>query len=86
MTYFKPPAASVSPGPAAHGFSITPDDANDLPHLTRMIYVGSSGNLVVILAGDDDPVTLPALQGNFIEVCARRVMTASSASALVGLW
>ncbi len=42
---------------AESSFDITPDDAVDLPTVTRSVYVGTGGNLTCTLVNDDTPVT-----------------------------
>lgn len=48
---------SILDSPVTRAFAITPDDNNDLAIFTRGIYVGTSGDLKVLLVGDTVPVT-----------------------------
>lgn len=73
--------------PYANAAAITPDDANDLAHLTRAIYVGGAGNLaVVMLGGQTVTFTAPPV-GTVLRVRAARVKsTGTTATLLVALW
>jgi hypothetical protein len=81
------PVVTPTPGPATRGFSITPSDATIFPHATNHIWVGGIGNLVVLLAGDTVPITLVAVPADtLLPLCAVKVMAATTATALVGLY
>jgi len=66
--------------------ALVSDDA-DLPEPLRAIYVGATGNLRVLGAADDDPVTLIGVPtGATIVACVRRVLaTGTTATSLVGM-
>lgn len=72
--------------PAAAAWTITPDDVADLPHATRGIYVGQSGDVMVEMVSGDT-VTFPNLQAGMIY--ALRVMkvfaSGTTATGLVGV-
>lgn len=74
---------------ASHAFAITPSDTVDLPTPTRWIWVGTTGNIAVVLVGDADPggaVTFNSVPVGRFMVCAKRVMaTGTTASNLVGV-
>jgi hypothetical protein len=73
--------------PASRAFAITPADNIDLASATRAIYVGTAGNLNVVLVGDTAPVTfanVPA--GATLPLRVRRVRAAgTTAQNLVGV-
>ena len=73
--------------PAFSAFEITPDDAADLPQVTRAIYVGGSGDLRLIMK-DGSTVTFVAVaEGSPFTVRAARVLsTGTTATGLVGLY
>lgn len=80
------PAEKVSA--FSQGYSVTPDDANDLPTKpTRGIYVGTGGNLVVTLAGDSSSITLTNVaSGVYLPLNVARVhQTGTSADNIVAL-
>ena len=72
---------------ARGGFAVAASDSVDLPHETRAIYVGSSGDLSVVLV-DGSTVTLAGvLAGSLVPVRATRVKaTSTTATLLVGLY
>ena len=73
--------------PARRGFSITRSDSTDLAAETRAVYIGTAGDLAVILSSGDE-VTLAAVPaGSLLPLRVRRVKsTGTSASQLVGLY
>ncbi|WMT89096.1 hypothetical protein [Pelagibacterium sp. H642] len=78
--------ASSASGPAGDFFAITPDDFNDLPQVTRAIYVGSAGNLAVVSAWGREVRFANVAGGTVLPVCAARIMASGTdAGDLVGL-
>lgn len=72
-------------GPAVLGFGIIASDTNDLQEITRAIYVGAGGDLVVEMAWGGE-VTLKAVPGGtLLPLRVRKVLAATTASYLVGL-
>jgi hypothetical protein len=73
--------------PPEEGAAIVPDDAAELGHATRALWVGGGGDLRVRLLGGA-VVTLAAVPGGtLLPLRLRQVFaTGSSATALVGLW
>ena len=68
-------------------FEITPDDVVQLDNVTRYVYVGSTGDLTVILASDSASVTFKAVHaGTLLPIRVKFVLTSSTASDLVGLY
>lgn len=72
--------------PAVGAFSIAPSDATLFDQPTRAIYVGVGGSLAVemLSGGSVFFEGLPA--GSLLPVRVRRVLAASTASFLVGLY
>jgi hypothetical protein len=67
------------------GFAITTHDTNFLAQTVRAIWVGTTGNIRVILKDGSD-VTLSSVPVGLLRVRATRVMaTGTTASNLVGL-
>jgi hypothetical protein len=52
--------------PAVSAFAITPSDTNNLPHLTRGIYVGGSGDLKVSMAGGGGTIVFVGLAAGMV--------------------
>lgn len=74
--------------PASYAFAITPNDSADLAYVTRGIYVGTAGALVVILVRDSAEVTFAGVPaGTLLPLCVKRVKaTGTTATNLVGLY
>ncbi|HEY7033195.1 MAG TPA: hypothetical protein VH482_17785 [Thermomicrobiales bacterium] len=78
--------AATADLPATRGLAITPDDSSDLPFVTRYLSVGQAGNVALIYAGDDDPVTLSLAVGPLYNFAVKRVLaTGTTADDIVGL-
>lgn len=76
--------------PATHVAAVTPSDANDLPNVSRALYVGTGGDVVLIGANASPQATgvtfknVPA--GAILPVKARKVLaTGTTASNIVAL-
>lgn len=69
--------------PATKHFAITPDDANDLPMLPRVIYCQTEGTIVI---RDSEGVTLPYTMGvgDRIDFRGARVMSTGTTGTYYG--
>lgn len=78
--------ASGLEAPASGAFAIVPDDANQLPTTCRAIYVGTGGLLRVEMkwGGEISFHNLP--DGALLPIRAVKVLTATTASSIVGLY
>lgn len=72
-------------GPASHGFAITPNDTVDLEEVTRAIYVGTAGNIVMRLQSGAEVTFTAVPAGTVLPARAVRIRTATTAGNLVGL-
>lgn len=77
--------------PAGSGYEITKSDLAVLDPPTRYIYVGGAGNLVVRLMPQEDgnqpTLTFMAVPvGTLLPIRAYQVMSATTATNLVGLY
>lgn len=81
-----PGAAIELDSPSSGAFAITPDNSNDLPYVTRGIYVGGAGDIVMIMAGDSAQVTRKnVVAGVLYPWRVKRVLaTNTTATNLVG--
>lgn len=66
---------------------VTPNDSTDLTAMTRAVYVGTGGNLAVVMAGGQT-VTLPSIpNGALLPICVSRIRaTSTTASGIVAFW
>jgi len=79
--------ASGLGAPARGGFAVTASDSVDLPRETRAVYVGSSGDLSVVLVDGSTVILAGLLAGSLVPVRATRVKaTGTTATLLVGLY
>jgi hypothetical protein len=73
--------------PAMLCFAITPSDSQPLPQLTKALYIGEGGNLVLRSAlGDTDVTFANVPSGYILDVRAISVRaTGTTATAIIGL-
>lgn len=73
--------------PSLDCFAITPDDGQDLPEVTKAIYIGEGGDVILRPAlGNEDILFRNVPTGYILDVRVRAVRaTGTTASALVGL-
>jgi len=73
--------------PAYNAFSITPSDSAGLSRTTRALYVGGSGNAVVVFANGDQVTLAGLLAGVIYPLRLTQVkFTSTTATSLVGLY
>jgi hypothetical protein len=85
MATVTPVGVQIPDGPATHGFAITPSDTTVLS-ATRAVYVGGTGNLVVIMNADTVAVTFSAVPaGTYLDISVTKVMASTSATLILGL-
>lgn len=85
VDHFKILATGLT-APAAGAFPITPDDAQDLSQVSRALYVGVSGDVVVVMKSGDEITFVNAQAGSVLAVRAMRVKASgTTAQDLVGL-
>lgn len=83
---FKTFARSLT-SPPENAHAIFPDDAADLPHVTRALYVGGGGDVAVRMMGGGEAVFRNLQAGSLIPIRVERVLAAgTTAGDLVGLW
>lgn len=73
---------------ARKAIAITPHDTNELANVTKAIWVGGAGNIVVILEDDSAAVTLVGVAaGTLLPLRAKIVKsTSTTATSLVALY
>ena len=74
--------------PARYAVAVTPSDTVDLEYVTRGIYVGSGGDVEVIMVGNGATVVFPGVpDGVILPVRASRIKDANTtASSIVAIW
>jgi hypothetical protein len=72
---------------SASGFSITPSDTVDLPYPIRGLFIGTGGDIQILLQDDTDPITLVNVQsGSLYPLQVKRVYADGlTADDIVGL-
>ena len=71
--------------PARSAFEITPNDSADLDNVTRALWVGTEGDVVVIMQSGDE-VTFSTVSGLLPIAVSRVKSTNTTASDIVGLF
>lgn len=69
---------------ASDGFAITPADA-DLADITRAIWVGTAGDLSVVMASGATLLLKNVAAGSLLPVKVARINAATTATDIVGL-
>ena len=81
---------NLAPGltaPANYLVAITPSDSTDLANVSRALYVGGAGNIVVTPYGGGSNVTLAVVAGAVLPIRVSRVLsTGTTATGLVNLY
>ena len=73
--------------PAIDGTMISPDDAVDLPHVTRAIYVGTGGQIAAELASGVAVNLVGVAGGTLLPLRVRKILASGTTAAnIVGLW
>jgi hypothetical protein len=72
--------------PARNAAAVTTHNTNDLPVVARALWIGGEGDISVIMAGDDTPVTFRGVFG-LVPFSVRRVRTTgTTATDIVAIW
>lgn len=72
--------------PAAHAFSIVPDDEADLAAVTRALYVGTGGSITATMLSGETATFAHVPDGAILPVRVRRVLASgTTALDLLGL-
>lgn len=72
--------------PVSGGFTITPDDSAVLPEATRALYVGLGGSLSVQMLWGASLTFDNVQTGSVLPIRVTKVLAASTAGAIVGLY
>ena len=72
--------------PSANAEAVTPADS-DLSFITRGIYIGGSGNLVVVMAGTGATVTFNSVSAGIVyPIMASQIKAATTCTNVVALY
>lgn len=74
-------------GPARHAAAVVKSDTVDLATVTKGVWVGGAGNMVVIMA-DGTQVTITGIPaGCLLPICVSRILsTNTTATNMLALW
>lgn len=73
--------------PLANGASVTPSDSSDLATVSRCLFVGTGGNLVVVLNNGDEVTLNNVADGSYHPLRVKRVKaTSTTATNIVALY
>lgn len=80
---FPPPFRGIG-DPITRAAAVTPSDGSDLDFVSRVLWVGTGGDLKVTLSGVVDPVTFPGLTVGWHPIRATRIWASgTTASGIV---
>lgn len=82
------PMDRVPSGPATSAVAITISDTTSYSPPFRGVYVGGTGNLAVLMAGDTVAVTFQAVPaGSLLPICVSKILsTGTTATLIVGVF
>jgi hypothetical protein len=79
--------AAALGSPVVAGFAVTPHDTNELPTVTRAVYVGGAGALKVDMANGDTLTFAGVPAGTLLPFRVKKVhATGTSATSIIGLY
>ena len=75
----------VPPGPPNNAFAVTPSDASVFAKQTKQIWVGTTGNLAVLMWGDTVSVILTSVPaGTMLSLSVQKILaTGTTASNMI---
>lgn len=71
--------------PAVDGFAVTPHASNELSFVTRAVYVGTGGSLVVLMSGGTELTFANVPDGSLLPLRVKAVRATSTATNIIGL-
>ncbi len=73
-------------GPASHGETVVPHDTNALTDTSRALYIGSAGNLAVVMASGATPIFKNVPAGSILTIRVTQVLaTGTTAADIISL-
>ena len=81
------PVPAAAAGSTANGAAITPSDTAVFSPLVTKLYVGTTGTLTVIMAGNGASIEFTPASGSYHDLCVSQVKaTGTSATGIIGYW
>ncbi len=73
--------------PCRNAAAVTPSDSTDLTDVTKYVWVGSTGNMVVVTAGGQTVTITGIPNGTLLPIRVSRIKsTSTTASNILALW
>lgn len=72
--------------PADNQVAITPSDSTDLAFVSRAIWVGGAGNIVITPAAGGSSVTYTVVAGTILPIRASRVLATGTTATQIVNW
>lgn len=74
--------------PVECGLAVVPSDTDDIPYVSRALYVGTAGDIMVALLKSTDPVLFKGVpKGSLLPVRVKRVYaTGTTAADILAVW
>lgn len=73
--------------PFRHMFAVTPHDVNELPYVTRALYIGGAGDVAVVTDAGDSGTFAGMSGGSILPGCIKQVKaTGTTATLMIGLY
>ncbi|NSY97945.1 hypothetical protein G6L60_19805 [Agrobacterium tumefaciens] len=74
-------------GPARYAAAVVPSDTNELATVPRAICVGADGNVVVVMSGNSQEVTVAMVAGVLYPLAVKQIKaTGTTATGIVAVW
>jgi len=73
-------------GPADNQVSVTPSDTADLAYVSRALFIGGAGNIVVTPASGQANVTYTCPAGMILPIRAARVLATGTTATNIVNW
>ncbi|MGV2110162.1 spike base protein, RCAP_Rcc01079 family [Agrobacterium salinitolerans] len=88
MAAIDPYARDISQvGPARNAIAVTPSDSADLANVPRAVCVSADGNVVLVMSGNGQEVTVAMVAGTLYPLAPTRIKsTGTTATGIVAVW
>lgn len=74
-------------GPARNAVAVMPSDTVDLATVPRAICVSADGNVVLVMSGNSQEVTIAMVAGSLYPLAPTRIKaTGTTATGIVAVW